>query len=264
MSTATTSKAEGVRERPAYARLGVYGIGLIATAVLVFAAIAASTSPDELAFILPILAVALLIAGLAWRFGTWAKILAIVGCVAFAIMLFWVVFGLAHPASPADFMIGLLVPTGVVLGIAGNALAIRHRREPVAQAVPRERRIVVGVTALMLVAAAGSTVTYLTQRSTVDLPDGVPVAMSGFAFPDVVEAASGATLVVHNSDGAVHDFTVPALDLGVNVLPGSDGVIDLTGAAPGTYTVYCTLHANTGDPDPETAGMATSLVVTGS
>jgi plastocyanin len=264
-STAANTPASGLtgRQRPAYARLGVFGVGLIATAVAVFTVVAALTAPQDLGMVGGVLALLVVVAALAWRFGTWAKVLAIVICALSGVAMFWVVFGLSHPGSPADFMPGLLVPTGIVLGIVGNALAIKHRRQPATTATTTERRIMVGVTAVMLVAAAGSLTTFLTSRTTIDLPDnGVPVTMSAFEFPELVEARAGDQLVVRNSDAAVHDFTVPALGLGVTVLPASDGLIDLTDVTPGTYTVYCTLHSDQSEPDPEAAGMATTLVVT--
>jgi plastocyanin len=87
--------------------------------------------------------------------------------------------------------------------------------------------------------------------------------MSGFEFvPDVIEVdASDPRLVVSNSDAFLHDLAVPALDAIVRVTPGSSELLELTGAAPGTYVVYCTLHSDTSVDDPDEAGMAATLVL---
>jgi len=248
--------------RSPYTRLGVFGLGLIGTAVTMFIVAALFSKPDDVAFMAPVLIVVILLAGLAWRFGTWAKVLAIVGCGLAGLAMYWTVFGLAFPASPLDFLPGLLVPIGVVLGIGGNAAAIRHRRERVPAAMPMERRIMVGVLAIVLVAAAISVIAAIVSRATVEPAAGdVVVEMKAFAFPELVEARVGDQLLVHNGDAAMHDFAVPTLGIDLDVLPGNDGVIDLAGVAPGTYTVYCTLHSNTSDPEPTTAGMATTLQV---
>lgn len=249
--------------RPAYARLGVVGLGLIAAAMALLAGAFAATGSDQLVAALAILGVVAVIAALAWRYGTWAKVIAIVCSVLIGVAFMpLLIVGVAYPASPTDFLPGLFLPLGVVLGIGGSAAAIRHRRELIVHAKPTERRIMQGVLILLLAAVAVSTVSALVSRSTVDLADGgVPVDMRGFAFPERIEAHVGDQLVVHNSDATVHDFAVPHLDLKTLVLPGNDGVIDLADADEGTYIVYCTLHSNTSNPDPTTAGMATTLVV---
>ena len=265
MTTITATPATppaDLGNRTPYTRLGVFGLGLIGTAVAMFIVAALFSKPEDVAFMAPVLLVVVLLAGLTWRFGTWAKVLAIVGCGLAGLAMYWTVFGLAFPASPFDFLPGMLVPIGVVLGIAGNAAAIRHRRERVPAALPVERRIMAGVLAIVLVAAGASVIAALASRSTIEPATGdVVVEINAFAFPELVEAQVGDQLLVHNGDAAMHDFAVPALGIDLDVLPGSDGVIDLAEVAPGTYTVYCTLHSNTSDPEPGTAGMATTLQI---
>jgi plastocyanin len=266
MGTATASPTDDeLAGKPAYTRLGVFGIALIAFALVMFGVVALLQAPEQLPFMGAVLALLTVVGGAAWRFGTWAKVVAIVVALLAAVAMHWAVFGLPYPASPVDFLPGLLVPLGVAFAIGGNVAAIRYRKRPVPGPQPLERRLMAGTLAVLLVAAVGSGVMALTSRSSVELADGgIPVDIAAFEFPDLVEASVGDRLVVHNSDAAVHDFAVPALGLKEVVLPGNDGLIDLVGAAPGNYTVYCTLHSNTSDPDPQTAGMATTLIVSGS
>jgi plastocyanin len=268
MTTINTAPAipdDALTGQPAYTRLSVYGLGLIAAAITLLTVVFAATGSDQLGLAVVIVAVLVVLAGLAWRYGIWTKVIAIVISALFGFAFFPMTFGIIHPTSPLDFIPALLMPTGVLMTVVGSAAAIRHRRDLTTQATVTERRIMQGLSALLLVAVAASTIAGLAARTTVELANGrVPVDMRDYEFPAFVEAKVGEQLVIHNSDGTVHDFTVPQLDLTAFVLPGNDGVIDLSGVPTGTYTVYCTLHSDASDPDPATAGMATTLTVTGS
>jgi len=258
------------RPRPVYSRIAVFGLLLLGAAPLLML-ITAMASGMSLAEDGPFLAlgaaIPLAAAALAWRFGTWSKILAIAAALVAAAGLFWIAFGLMVPGSFGDFVPGMSFVLGFVLALGGAIAAlVQGRRGNVATtATPTERRIVVGAAVLLAAAVVVSGVfTALAGRATADVA-GTAVTMSDFAFAEADYTASAGertTFVVHNGDGFVHDFAVPDLDVGpVQVLPGADAVIDLPAAEPGTYTVYCTLHSDTATSDPGQAGMAATLLV---
>ncbi len=67
--------------------------------------------------------------------------------------------------------------------------------------------------------------------------------------------------MVRNDDAFLHDLVLPDHDLAVTASAGSERLLDVSSLPPGSYTFYCTLHSDTSDPNPETAGMAATLVV---
>lgn len=275
MSTTTatpgpTAAVPAVRPRPIYSRIAVLGLLLLGAAPLLMLIIAVVTGvslAEGGPFLVLGVAIPLTAAALAWRFGAWSKIVAIVSTLVAGAGQFWFAFGLAVPGSMGDFVPGLLLVLGFVLALGGSIAALlQGRRGNVSTtATPTERGIMVGAAVLVAAALVISGVsTALAGRATADVA-GVEVTMSDFAFTEdryAVTAGEPATLVVHNSDGFVHDFTIPALDADpVQVLPGTDAVIELPAAEPGAYIVYCTLHSDTAADDPEQAGMVTTLVI---
>lgn len=267
--TLERTEATPERTRPRHARTGLLGLGLVTTALLVFTALALIVFPEEVGFILPMLAGALVGTGVVWRSDAlWARIVGVVITLALALMMFWVAFGLLQPASFFDFVPAVMFVLGVGLSLFGNIAAMVQRRrghlEARAERSWRLEQVVVGVIALAVV---GSGVTSLVGRTNVDATaaaDASPVEMTGFEFePELVEASAGGQLLVRNSDPFVHDIAVPALDIDpVTVTPGSEVLVDLPDTA-GTFVVYCSLHSDVDEPAPdrEEGSMVTSLVV---
>lgn len=71
------------------------------------------------------------------------------------------------------------------------------------------------------------------------------VDLKDFSFdPACASAPTGATLTIDNVGAAPHSFTVKGTGVNVSVDPGDSGTADLSGVAPGTYTVVCTYHPN--------------------
>lgn len=260
------------RARPVYTRVQALGLGLVGTTLTVIAVLVIVTDPastgEVLVYLAPV-AIATLAAGwLAWRFSTWARVVGVVVGLAAAAMLTWTVHGLAAADSVADFSLGVGVWVGVLLGVGGGlaALASGRRGRLEAARTVAERRLMHGAVALVGAAVATSSVLTVVGRTAVDptVAAGAPaVEMTGFAFEpaEIHVDAADARLVVTNRDPFVHDFTVPALGAAVRLTPRSTASLDLSGAAPGTYTVYCTLHSDTTVDDPEAAGMAARLIV---
>lgn len=260
------------RGHPRYTRVQVLGLVLGGATITLVSAIALTSDPaslgEILTFFAPVALVLLVAAWLTWRYGTWARVVGIVASLAAGVMLFWTVFGLAAPDSFVDFAAGVGVPLGVLLGIGGGIAAIvASRRGHVhAEAAHGEQLVVRGVIAVVALALAASGILTFLARSSVDpavASSATVVDMTGFEFEplQIQVAAADARLVVTNSDAFLHDLTVPALDASVRVTPGSSELLDLSGAASGTYAVYCTLHSDTSEEDPAEAGMAATLII---
>lgn len=268
-ATATASTTAGVRSRARYTRVAALGLALAATAPLIFivAGLAAGLPTSDLGFFAVFLVVPAIVAALVWRFGIWAKVLGVLVSLAMGLMLFWVAFGLGFPSSFVDFVPGLLLPVGVLMGLGGSIAAIvaKARGRVGTEPTPGERRITTTVLAVVALAAVVSGILSFTGRSSVDASTAAASStMREFAFEEAsYEVAAGDTIAVHNSDPVVHDFAVPGLGIEpVTVLPGSSQLVEI-GGDPGSYVIYCTLHSDTSNPDPDPADgdMVASLVV---
>lgn len=254
-------------DRPApYSRVAAFGLLLLAAAPLLLIVVTLLTSgalDGEAMFLVIATALPLVAAVLVWRFGLWAKITGLVVALLAAAGMFWLLFGLAFPASFADFVPGVVFLVGLVLAAGGAIAAIVRRRATGRWGL--ERRIIGVAGAVVALAVVVSGVLSFMGGESAAGVDGTAVTMREFQFAEgsyQVAAGSPARLVVHNSDGFVHDIAIPGLDVDpVTVLPGSDAVVDLPAASAGTYTIYCTLHSDPTEPDPQAAGMAALLAV---
>ena len=258
------------RPHVAGTRTQVVGLALLALAPsTMFGAGMATGTP--LAEGVPFLVIGVVMAVAAWaagRFGTAARVTGLVLTVLAVLAGFWMAFGLLAVGSPADFVPGVLFVLGVVLSLTGGIQSVARRRDaPVVAPTAGEGRARLVAVAAVLLAVVASVTVNLTARQTVDAAaaaDATPVTMDAMAFasPEVVVAGGdGAELLVSNRDAFLHDLAIPGEDLAVTVTPGSQALLDVSGLAAGTYTFYCTLHSDTADPDPSSAGMAGTLVV---
>jgi plastocyanin len=223
---------------------------------------------DARGFVLTLLAIAVVGTALVWRFDAiWARLLGILACLGVAFLMSFAVFGLLHPASFIEFVAAVTFVLGVPLALVGNILAMVQRRRGnlATAATSGERHVVQAVAGIVALAVVVSGALALIARESVDetlAANATEVEMSGFEFdPEVIEVVSGDQVLVRNRDAFTHDFTVPDLDLEATVGPGNEVLLDVEGAA-GTYVVYCTLHSDTGDPEPDPEdNMVASLVV---
>ncbi|HEX2027863.1 MAG TPA: cupredoxin domain-containing protein [Nitriliruptorales bacterium] len=272
MATAAAAGAVAPRTRPVYTRIGALGLVLIALAPATLLTAGLASGVDiggEIGFLSTIIVLPLLAAALVWRFGRWAKVLGIVISLLAALAMFWAVFGLAYPASPGDFLPGVLLPMGLVLGVGGNIAALVQTRRGHLQteATAGERRVRNTVLGLLAVAIVVSGALSLAGRQTVAdtaAAGATPIEMVDFAFaPRTVEATVGepVRLLVHNSDGFVHTITSQELGFNETVLPGSQALVEFTPQRSGTFVYYCVPHSNGPDADPEGDEMAGRIVV---
>lgn len=267
VQTRPASLDTGERLRPVYTGVAAFGLLLIGLAptLIVVIGLASGLPLDReiVTFLLPAI-LAIVAAALVWRFGTWAQVLGALVSVLAALALFWLAFGIAFPASFGDFVPGLIFALGVPIGLGGSIAAIVQRRRGHlrAEATTGERRIIAGVTGLIVIAALASAALWLTSRSTVDAATADATAtMHDFAFQEgTYQVAGGDTILVHNSDGFLHDFTVHELGIAADVTPGSGQLVEMPDQ-PGTYVVYCTLHSDPEATDASDGDMVATLVI---
>lgn len=265
--TTTTTTTSG---QPTIGRLGVVGLvvlGLTPAAMFVIGLVSGMPLEEGIFFVI---AAAVLLAGaaVAPRFGTWGRIVGLVATTLGALALFWLVFGLAFPASPADFVPAIAFVAGLALSLIGNIGAIVSSRRPAAAVQPaRVRGALTATFAVIGLAAVGSIVLALATGSQVEATAAADadasVTMDAYAFAEgnYRVPAGQTSIVVRNTDAWVHDIAIPGLGVDARTLSPGDEVLVSFDAAPGQYTIYCTLHADTDIQDPDEAGMAATLIV---
>jgi plastocyanin len=272
-STAVTDAPafDRTRTRGRYTRLAALGLVLAAAApLIIFVATLIAGLPlgGDAAFFLGGPIVALLGAFLVTRFQrAWARILALVISLAMGFMYFWMAFGLAVPAAFADFVPGVLLPLGVLLGVGGSiaALVANRRSRAGGEASAGERGLIRAALALVGLAVVASAILSFLARENVSeaaAAGATEVTMFDLQFQEgtyTVTAATPTTFHVRNTDPFMHTFTVDELNINEQILPGSEALIEVN-AQPGTYTLYCIPHSNVEDPDPAEGDMAATIV----
>lgn len=272
-TVAAPTTVADVKARPVYTRVAALGLLFMATTPAFFIAaalLAGQKLGEEAGFFAAVIGVSLVAAAFVWRLGLPGRIAGVVGSILGGGAMFWTAFGLAAPASIADFVGGVLFPLGFLMGLGGSIAAIvsSRRGRMATEATRGETRIMRIAVALVALAVAFSGIMTVTSRSTVDAAaaQGAPrVSYENFEFAatdgPITVAAGSAKVIVHNSDAFVHDIAIPALGVDpIVVNPGSEKLIEFT-AEPGSYTMYCTLHSDPAKADPQEAGMAGALVV---
>jgi plastocyanin len=69
------------------------------------------------------------------------------------------------------------------------------------------------------------------------------VTIKDFSFqPSCNGVATGATLTISNTGASVHTYTIRGTGVSVQLDPGAEQNVDLTGVKPGIYTIICTYH----------------------
>jgi plastocyanin len=252
-----TSTEEGLMStvpRARWARLAVLGflMAAIAPMLMLGAALAWGLSiGDDAGFFLISAAVGLGAAAFVRQPRPWQRAIGLVLGLFVGLMLFWTMFGLFAPDSFFDFVPGVLVMPGVLIGLAaGIAAMLAQRKGHVTElAEGGERNLLTIVPILVVALVAISAIVTITGRETVadDITADHTVQMSDFEFgEDRYEFSGGDTVLIVNDDPFSHTFTIDALDIDVSVGPGSEKVVTIPDE-PGDYILYCEPH--TDDPD---------------
>lgn len=237
-------------DRTAHSLTQVFGLALMSVALLAVVTLTLVLFDGEDAgFFGTVALVAVIVTFLVWRFdSTWARVLGILGTLAVFAAVFFLAFGLLQVFSPIEFIVGMLLLVGFLLSIVGGIRAIIAGRKQRMAPRPGEARLRTGVIAVMSAAALISIVGFFFTKSTVseaEAAGATTLEMFDFEFePKQSSVPSGGKLLVVNSDPFAHDLTVNELDVAVHVGPGGEALVDLSGAAPGTYDYFCSLHSD--------------------
>lgn len=239
-----------MEQRTAHSTTQILGLGLITAALLAVVILSAVLfGAEDAAFFGVLAAIGAGATFLVWRFDTvWARIVGLVATVALVLGGFFFAFGVFQPFSPIEFIVGLAYLLGVLLSLYGGVMTLVAGRKDAVGPTSGETFIRKAVVGIMGVAAVISIVGFFLTRTTVseaEAAGATPLDMVDFEFaPEDSSMASGGSLLVSNSDPFAHDFTLTDLDIYVHVGPGSEAIVDLASAAPGTYDYYCSLHSD--------------------
>ncbi len=179
---------------------------------------------------------------------TWTRILGMVITVAAFVTTFFLAFGVLQPFSPIEFIVSLMYVLGIVLALVGGIMALVAGRKDKAGPTTGETRLRTATLGLIGVAAVISIVGFFVTKSSVSAAEAAgatSVEMANFEFdPYTSSATAGENLLVANTDAFAHDFTLEEFGIYVYVGPGSEALVDLSAAAPGTYDYFCSLHSD--------------------
>ncbi|MCH8293217.1 cupredoxin domain-containing protein [Candidatus Poribacteria bacterium] len=228
----TTPSVSEWKSRPVYTRVAIVGLLLDALVSLVFVTLTLiDGDPTTLGFFIIAIALSVIFAGLLWRFGRWALVIAAIWGF---VNLSWLVL-IPNPSSFFDFVLPLLFASGGLLTVVGAVVAFVQQRRGTARRVStrRERRTfaAIAVVLLALVLLSGALhIVGLTSVSTEDKAGAIEVELrNSYLAPDVLEIAVGETtrIVVKNNDFFVHTFEIEELGVEHRVLPFSELLIEL-------------------------------------
>ncbi len=242
------------RNRPFYVRLNAGGLLVLALASVVTGVILElggqpGTIVPSAGLAVPTVVIALL----ALRIGGWALTLAAIWAVLFLVLNFlFPPTGFSHINSFWDFTAALTTTVAVLAASIGGGVAfVQRRRGTVRQtATTAERRSVVGATTVVFVLLLGSGVLHVTSIESVsaDAKAGaITVLMKDTQFdPDelTVQAGQPATLVVKNDDLVVHTFIVEELGINEVIIGGSEKLITIPAASPGSFAFVCEIFGH--------------------
>jgi plastocyanin len=240
----------------------VFGLALMSAAFLtvLLVSLALLDGGDFLGFTIGVTFVSVFVTFLVWRFDAlWSRIVGIVASVLMALSSFWLAFGVFTPFSPLEFVVALAFVLGVVISLVGGTRAIVAGRSGRVGQTTAEGRLAPVVLGVLGIAAVVSVVGLFVTRTTVSEADAAGATrldMVDFEFdPDTAAVPVGGSLLLTNSDIFNHDFTLDELDISVNVGPGSEVLIDIAGATPGTYDYVCSIHSD------GTTGMRGTIII---
>lgn len=255
------------RQQPRWARLQIVGLLMVAAGpslLLIAGALFGIDLSDATFFLIPI-AVALIAAVLVWRFGTWAKIVGAVLALLIGFMFFWAIFGLFTPQSFFDFMFGLLLVPGSLLGlIAGISAVVAKGRGHVAERATggEARALRIVLIGLAAFAVLSGVVTLVSKENASAGNAAATVTMESFKFkPKSYSVPGGSSVFVKNGDPFLHTFTIKELGIDKQMTVGSSATIQIP-SKPGTYILFCKPHSDNESPDPSSDDMAATFIVT--
>ena len=202
-------------------------------------------------------------AGLMWRFGKWALVVAAVwGLVHLGLWGWLVILALSYPHSFFDFVLPLLLTVGALMAMAGAIVAFVQQRRgaPRTSATPAERRTFGAIAAVLLGLVVLSGSLHIMGRTTVSTEAEARATVvemkNSYLAPGrlVIPVGETTLILVKNNDFFVHTFELDELGVKHTVLPFSELLIELRPSITGEFT-YRSKAPMTGD-------MEGTLVVT--
>ena len=236
---------------------------LYALVSLLFAVLSQGEA-STVGFFIIFVVLSVIFAGLMWRFGSWALVLAALW--GFLNLLLWggILLGisLSYPNSFFDFVLPLLLTVGALLALVGAIVAfVQQRRGTVRTVSTRaERRtfgaIVVALLALVILSGTLHIVGLTSVSTEAELGAMLVEMRNSYLAPDRLEISLGeeARIVVKNKDFFVHTFEIDELGVKHTVLPFSELLIELRPTNTGEFTYE--------SKAPMTGDMKGTLVVT--
>ena len=235
----------GLKTQPLYTRVAIGGLLLYALVSLVFVALSLIDGEASTVGVFVILVVlSVIFAGLMWRFGKRALVLAAVWGF---INLWWVwllILALSYPNSFFDFVLPLLLTAGALLALVGAIIAfVQQRRGTTRTVATRAERRTFGVIVIVLLGLVIlSGVLHIVGRTTVSAgakAGAIVVEMkNSYLAPERLELRVGETtrILVKNNDFFIHTFKIDELGVDYKVLPFSERLIELRPTNTGEFT----------------------------
>ncbi|MGB7858909.1 MAG: cupredoxin domain-containing protein [Acidimicrobiia bacterium] len=252
------------RERTTHGSLQLLGLTMMSLAIVTLIAVSLLILGDteEIGLFVLVGVVSIAVTFVVWRFDTtWARIVGLIGALAVGAIVWWLAFGVFQIFSPIEFIVGLAMFLGILLALIWGVMALVSGMKDRVGPTRTDRALRTGVLGLIGVLSVVSIVGFIFTRETVSAAEAAGATslnMVDFEF-DPSETVTDGKLLIHNADPFAHDLTIEDLDVLVYVGPGSDAIVDLSSAAPGTYDYFCSLHT-----DPSTGeGMTGQITIEG-
>lgn len=237
-------------ERTRHGSLQILGLTMMSLAVvaLIVVSLLVLGDTEDIGFFLVVGVVSIVVTFVVWRFdATWARIVGLIGTLAVGATVWWLAFGVFQIFSPIEFIVGLVMLFGILLALIWGIMALVSGMRGRIGPTKTDSLLRTWVPGIVGVLAVVSIVGFFFTRDTVseaEAAGATSLNMVDFEF-DPQDTATDGKLVIHNADPFAHDLTIDDLDVYVYVGPGSDAILDLNSAAPGTYDYFCSLHTNT-------------------
>lgn len=253
----------GVARWTRLAALGLLLAGLAPLLMFVAGLLWGLSVGEDGGFFLITAAIGIVASFLVRQFGAWSKVVGIIASLALLGALFWTVFGLFTPTAFFDFVPGLMLIPGALIGLVCCIAALvagKRDHRTVAPVGGEKRGIRIVLTAIVALAAVSAVLTF-TGRSTVDDPGDAPtVSLSDFEFDQAeYTVPAGTQVFVRNDDPFLHTFTIDELEIDEAFGPSGEKLIDIPDE-PGTYVVYCKPHTMSPE-NPSDDDMAATITV---
>ena len=210
-----------------------------------------SSDTANLPFLIINIAIALIVAGLIWRFGSWALVLgAIAGLLGTGLVYGpYLILSTDSINSVFDFGVAVVATVASIMAVVGSIVAFVQLRRGAARvaATAVERNALRGVAVVVAGLMVMSAVVTLAARDTVeeaDRAEAIEVLMKTTEFRTAqLDAKAGETLrlVLKNDDLYIHTFTIDELGIDVIIGPRGEKALSLSPQNAGTFEYTCTI-----------------------